>query len=136
MAFIDARTLPDASRIDADLIIIGGGLAGITLAKQLAGGPLKVAILESGGREIDMENQALYAGSAVVRAPDNPDKPLDAYPAQSRIRAFGGSGHVWGGKCAPLDPADFAQRDWAPHSGWPVSREQLQPFYDRACDCA
>jgi choline dehydrogenase-like flavoprotein len=134
MAFIDARTLPDASRIVADLIIIGGGLAGITLAKELAGGPLKIAILESGGREIDMENQALYAGSAVVRAPGNPDKPLDDYPVQSRIRAFGGSGHVWGGKCAPLDPADFAQRDWAPHSGWPVSREQLQPFYDRACD--
>jgi len=134
MAFIDARTLPDASQITADLIIIGGGLAGITLAKELAGGPLKVAILESGGREIDMENQALYAGSAVVRAPGNPDKPLDDYPVQSRIRAFGGSGHVWGGKCAPLDPADFAQRDWAPHSGWPMSREQLQPFYDRACD--
>jgi choline dehydrogenase-like flavoprotein len=134
MAFIDARTLPDASRIVADLIIIGGGLAGITLAKELAGGPLKIAILESGGREIDMENQALYAGSAVVRAPGNPDKPLDDYPVQSRIRAFGGSGHVWGGKCAPLDPADFAQRDWAPHSGWPISREQLQPFYDRACD--
>jgi choline dehydrogenase-like flavoprotein len=134
MAFIDARTLPDASRIVADLIIIGGGLAGITLAKELAGGPLKIAILESGGREIEMENQALYAGSAVVRAPGNPDKRLDDYPVQSRIRAFGGSGHVWGGKCAPLDPADFAQRDWAPHSGWPVSREQLQPFYDRACD--
>jgi choline dehydrogenase-like flavoprotein len=134
MAFIDARALPDASRIEADLIIIGGGLAGITLAKELAGGSLKVAILESGGREIDMDNQALYAGSAVVRAPGNPDKPLDAYPAQSRIRAYGGSGHVWGGKCAPLDPADFAERAWAPHSGWPVSREQMQPFYDRACD--
>lgn len=134
MAFIDARTLPNASAIEADLVIIGGGMAGITLAKELAGGPLKVAILESGGREIDMENQALYAGSAVVRAPGNPDKPLDDYPVQSRIRAYGGSAHVWGGKCAPLDPADFAKRAWAPHSGWPVSCEQLQPFYDRACD--
>lgn len=134
MAFIDAKALPDASRIDADLIIIGGGMAGITLARQLAGGPLKVAILESGGREIDMDNQALYAGSAVVRGPGNPDKPFDDYPVQSRVRALGGSGMVWGGKCAPLDPADFAARDWAPHSGWPMSREQLQPFYDRACD--
>ena len=134
MAFIDARTLPDASRIEADLVIIGGGLAGITLAKELAGGPLKVAILESGGREIDMEVQALYAGAAVVKAPDNPDKPFSDYPIQSRVRALGGSGMVWGGKCAPLDPADFAARPWAPHSGWPVTREQMQPFYDRACD--
>lgn len=134
MAFIDARALPDASRIEADLIIIGGGLAGIALARELAGGPIRIALLESGGREIDMDNQALYAGSATVRAPDNADRPLNDYPAQSRIRALGGSGHIWGGKCAPLDPADFAQRDWAPHSGWPMSREQLQPFYDRACD--
>lgn len=134
MAFIDARALPDASRIEADLIIVGGGLAGIALARELAGGPIRIAVLESGGREIDMDNQSLYAGSATVRAPDNADRPLNDYPAQSRIRALGGSGHVWGGKCAPLDPADFAQRDWAPHSGWPMSREQLQPFYDRACD--
>ncbi|WP_419252755.1 FAD-dependent oxidoreductase [Caulobacter sp. ErkDOM-YI] len=134
MAFIDARTLPDASRIEADLIIIGGGIAGIALARELAGGSIRVAVLESGGREIDMDNQALYAGSATIRGPDNPDRALNDYPAQSRIRALGGSAHVWGGKCAPLDPADFVQRDWAPHSGWPMSREQLQPFYDRACD--
>lgn len=134
MAIIDARTLPDASRIEADLIIIGGGLAGIALAKELAGGPLKVVILESGGLEIDMENQALYAGSGVQKAPGNPDRPFDNYPVQSRVRALGGSGHVWGGKCGPLDPADFAERDWIPYSGWPVTREEMQPYYDRACD--
>jgi choline dehydrogenase-like flavoprotein len=134
MAFIDARALPDASRIESDLVIIGGGMAGIALAKELAGGPLKVAILESGGREMEDETQALYAGSDVVRARDNPDKPFDDYPIQSRARVLGGSGMVWGGKCAPLDPADFAARPWAPHSGWPVTREQMQPFYDRACD--
>jgi choline dehydrogenase-like flavoprotein len=134
MAIIDARTLPDASRIEADLVIIGGGLAGITLAKELAGGPLKVALLESGGLEIDGDNQALYAGSGVQRAPNNPDRPFDDYPIQSRVRALGGSGHVWGGKCAPLDPADFAERPWIPHSGWPVTRRQMQPYYDRACD--
>jgi choline dehydrogenase-like flavoprotein len=134
MAFIDARALPDASRIETDLVIIGGGMAGITLARELAGGPIRVAILEGGGREIDMENQALYAGTGVMRGPGNPDRPFNDYPVQSRIRALGGSGHVWGGKCGPLDPGDFAARDWAPRSGWPVTREQLQPFYDRACD--
>lgn len=134
MAIIDARTLPDASLIEADLLIIGGGMAGIALAKELAGGPLKVAILESGGLEIDADNQALYAGSGVQRAPGNPDRLFDDYPIQSRVRALGGSGMVWGGKCAPLDPADFAERPWIPHSGWPVTRAQMQPYYDRACD--
>lgn len=134
MAIIDARTLPDASPIEADLVIIGGGLAGIALAKELSGDPLKVVILESGGLEMDMEVQALYAGSGVQTAPGNPDRPFDAYPIQSRVRALGGSGLVWGGKCAPLDPADFAERAWIPHSGWPINRAQMQPYYDRACD--
>jgi len=134
MAIIDARTLPDASPIEADLLIIGGGMAGIALAKELAGGALKVAILESGGLEIDEANQALYVGSGVQRAPGNPDRPFDEYLVQSRIRALGGSGMVWGGKCAPLDPADFAERPWIAHSGWPITREAMQPYYDRACD--
>lgn len=134
MAFIDAQALPDASAIQADLIIIGGGLAGISLAKELAGGPIKVAILEGGGRDIEDDSQALYAGSATMRGPGNADRPLNDFPGQSRVRALGGSAHVWGGKCGPLDPGDFAARDWVPHSGWPMSRQDLQPFYDRACD--
>lgn len=134
MAIIDARTLPDASALEADLVIIGGGLAGITLAKELAGGPLKVVVLESGGREIEPETQALYAGACVQKADGAKDRPLNEYPVQSRVRALGGSGHVWGGKCGPLDPADFAERAWIPYSGWPVSREAMQPYYDRACD--
>jgi choline dehydrogenase-like flavoprotein len=134
MAFIDARTLPADSRIAADLIIIGGGMAGIAIARQFAGSSLKVAILESGGRQIEDATQDLYDAAATVRAPDNPDRPFDVYPRSSRARVLGGSGMVWGGKCRPLDAADFAKRDWIPHSGWPMSRRQLQPFYDRACD--
>lgn len=134
MAIIDARTLPDASLLEADLVIIGGGLAGITLAKELAGGSLKIIVLESGGLEMEAENQALYAGSCVQKAHGAKDRPLHDYPIQSRVRALGGAGHVWGGKCGPLDPADFAERPWIPYSGWPVTREEMQPYYDRACD--
>lgn len=134
MAFIDARTLPAESRIEADLIIIGAGMAGITIAREFAGGTVKVAILESGGREIDDATQDLYDAAATMRGPDNPDRPFDFYPRSSRARVLGGSGMVWGGKCRPLDDADFVRRDWIPHSGWPMSRRDLQPFYDRACD--
>jgi choline dehydrogenase-like flavoprotein len=134
MAFIDARTLPEATEIEADLILIGGGLASISIAKQWAGVGRSVAILESGGQERDMEIQALYAGAGVMRGPGNPDRNIDAYPIQSRARWYGGSGNVWGGKCAPLDPADFERREWLERTGWPVTRAQLNPYYDRACD--
>lgn len=134
MAFIDARTLPEASEIEADLILIGGGLANIAIAKQWAGAGKSVAILESGGRELDMEIQALYAGAGIMRAPGNPERNIDEYLIQSRARWYGGSGNVWGGKCVPLDESDFARRDWLGRTGWPVTRAQMQPYYDRACE--
>lgn len=133
MAFIDARTLPNGTAIEADLVIIGGGMAGITIATAWANAGKSVAVLESGGRDMDMEIQALYAGTGVMRAPGAADRPINEYLIQSRYRALGGAGNVWGGKSVPLDPSDFAQRPWLERTGWPMTRAQLQPFYDRAC---
>lgn len=134
MPLTDARTLPDASRIEADIVIIGGGMAGLAIAHEFAGSSVRVAVLESGGPEPDMELQALYDGPGVMSGPGNPDRPINEYLGQSRVRALGGSGHVWGGKCGPLDEADFTRRAWRPLSGWPFGRRELKPFYDRACD--
>lgn len=134
MPLTDARTLPEASRIEADIVIIGGGMAGLAIAHELAGSNARVAVLESGGPEPDPEMQKLYEGTGVMSGPGNPDLPIDDYLSQSRVRALGGSGHVWGGKCGPLDEADFAPRPWRSMSGWPFGRRELKPFYDRACD--
>jgi len=134
MPFIDARGLPGDSEIVSDLMVIGAGMAGLTLAREWAKTGARVALLESGGETFDPEIQELYRGEGTMRGAGNADKPFDAYAATSRYRMLGGSGNIWGGKCVPLDPADFARRDWIPHSGWPVSRRSLQPYYDRACD--
>ena len=32
----------------------------------------------------------------------------------------------------PLDPIDFETRSQVPHSGWPISLEDLLPFYPQA----
>ena len=48
--FHDARQLSAGTQPDCDLCIIGAGAAGIPLARRFAGGPLRVALLESGGR--------------------------------------------------------------------------------------
>lgn len=130
--FIDAEQLNDQSTIDSRVLIVGGGIAGIALARQLADAGLDVAILESGGEKPDDRVQDLYAGSMTVGDAHSGARRLDEYLTSSRVRCFGGSGNVWGGKCAPLDPMDFERRDWIPHSGWPFSRAVLQPYYDRA----
>src|SRR4051794_3738976 len=129
---IDAEQLPDGSAIEVRVLIAGGGLAGIALGRQLADAGLAVAILESGGTNPDPRQQALYNGKMTV-GDGQSTASFDQYLTASRVRCFGGSGNVWGGKCGPLDPLDFERRAWVPYSGWPITRAAMQPYYDRAC---
>ena len=109
--FIDLRSVPDATTIDADVCIVGGGAAGITLAMELLGHGHRVCLLESGGLDHEPAVADLGAGENI----GEPYYPLD----HARLRFFGGTTAIWGGRIARLDPIDFQARDWAPHSGWP-----------------
>lgn len=129
---LDARQLSDGSTLSARLVIIGGGMAGIAIARDLRDAGVDILILESGGETPQRDIQALYEGKGVMRDPDGRTTDMTAYLPSSRIRAFGGSGHVWGGKCGRLDPTDFEARAWVPGSGWPFDRSHLDPYYDRA----
>ncbi len=131
---LDAEELEDGSALEAKVIIAGGGMAGLLLARQLGDAGIDVIVLESGGQAPDTRVQSLYAGKMTLGGPGNPDRDLNDYLISSRVRCLGGSGNVWGGKCAPLDPMDYQKREWVAHSGWPVTRAAMQPFYDRACD--
>jgi choline dehydrogenase-like flavoprotein len=31
-----------------------------------------------------------------------------------------------------MDPLDFEKRDWIPHSGWPIKKTDLEPYYAKA----
>ena len=122
--FIDARTLAPATLLEPDLAIVGGGPAGISLALALANTKLKIVLLESGGKAFDPKIQKMYTGGETgVRY-----TALDA----GRLRFMGGSSNHWGGWCRPLDEADFAARDWVPHSGWPITRKALEPYFPKA----
>jgi choline dehydrogenase-like flavoprotein len=120
----DARTLPDGTEIESDVCIVGGGAAGITIARELSHTPLRVCLLESGGLEFDPRTQALYRGEVIGFPYYDPDK--------FRLRFFGGTTNHWQGVCRPLDPLDFERRGWVPGSGWPFGRAVLEPYYARA----
>ena len=123
-ALIDARSLPDATVLTPDLVIIGGGPAGISLALALANSKLNIVLLESGGMNFDPKVQNMYAGDETgVRY-----TALDA----GRLRFLGGSSNHWGGWCRPMDEIDFEARDWMAHSGWPITRTALEPYFQRA----
>lgn len=116
--------MPDGTVIRCDVCIVGSGAAGITMARRLGNGPLRVCLLESGGLEEEPESQALSQGENVG---------LPYYDLQeTRSRVFGGSTNRWGGWCRPLDELDFEHRPWVAYSGWPITRRDLEPFYEQA----
>src|SRR5215510_11538293 len=121
---IDARKLPDNSVIEGDVCIIGAGAAGISMAMDWIKTPYKVVLLESGGFEYDEKVQDLYKGKGTGQK---------YYPLRSsRLSMFGGTTGHWAGMCAPFDDIDFMKRDWVPHSGWPITLKDLDPYYARA----
>jgi len=120
----DARSVPDGTVVDADIVVIGAGAAGITLALTLTGTPLRVVVLESGGEHFEAATQALYRG---------PNTGLPYFPLDTaRLRFLGGSTNHWGGVCRPFDDADFEGQEWVPLSAWPISRADVAPYYERA----
>ncbi len=110
--------------ISTQVCIIGAGVAGITMARRLLGRGIEVLLLESGGVDYDADTAALNEGES---------SGLPYYDLQqARLRFFGGTTAIWGGRCAELDPIDFERRAWVPHSGWPLTWEELQPYYREA----
>ena len=65
MPIVDARTLPNGHRVEADICIVGSGAAGLSVVRSLLDSGLKVAVLESGGFEQDPATQDLNRGSSV-----------------------------------------------------------------------
>ena len=117
----DSRELPKDSVIEADVCIVGSGAAGITIARDLRNGPLSVCLVESGGLELDPEIQDLNRGEV-----------LDAFFFDlefSRLRMFGGTTNHWSGTSRPLGELTLRSRPGIDHSGWPISRSELTPYF-------
>ena len=102
--FHDSRRLDDGAEIRVDVCIVGAGAAGIALARELLGQPVRVALLTSGDFEFQRRPQRLYAGENIGRS------GYSTY--QSRVRMFGGSTTRWAGQCRPLERIDFERLDY------------------------
>jgi choline dehydrogenase-like flavoprotein len=144
----DLGSLDAEARLDTDLVIIGGGPAGLTIAREFFGTSTRVLILESGRLEENPRFANLNTVESIGEPKDEAQvrKRIAFHGAQSsswsnesqrfgvRCRVLGGSSHVWAGKSAAFDAIDFAVRDWVPYSGWPFGLETLSPYLDRAAD--
>lgn len=124
MKVSDLRALENDSEFVADLCIVGSGPAGLSIAKEFIGTSVNVLIVESGSKVEDLETQSLYEI-------ENVGVPRQNHLV-TRYRIFGGTSHLWTGRCAPFDELDFEQRSWVPYSGWSITRRSLDPYLERA----
>ena len=115
---------PDFSTKLFDVCIIGGGVAGITLAVKLGQAGRSVLLVEAGDRHFSATSQSYYRGDLG----DLENLPLH----ETRIRALGGSSNHWGGWCRTLDAYDFARSDLSPDGAWPIGKPDIDPYFREA----
>lgn len=91
-------------------------------AQEFIGTSARICIIESGVMNLDPKYQTLNEIEC-VNLPVAPN---------SRARGFGGTTKVWAGRWREHDEIDFEKRDWVPNSGWPIGKNDLTPYYQRA----
>lgn len=121
----DARYIIPDSLIEADLCIVGGGAAAISLALEYMTSGKQVVMIPGGGPNQSASAIDLYRGKV---SPSGSHEPLE----ENRLRMWGGTTTVWGGRCVPFDPIDFESRSWMLDSGWPIGLDDLNDYISRA----
>lgn len=144
----------------ADVIVVGAGLSGSWVAKELTAKGMTVALLDagslldhnmlsaaSGRRTIFNPRYHLFRMKLLLRGQTDRalnrfissessklflDRRTDPYTTPSnkefswlRVRAVGGRGHLWGRVMLRLTDQQLS----APASEWPVTYQELCPYY-------
>lgn len=109
--------------LQADLVIVGAGAAGLALAAEFLNTRWRVIVLESGLHGPDSIADELNQLDSIGLRHDG--------WREGRTRAFGGTTRAWGGQLVPMRESELAEREWVPGSGWPLSLQELQPHYRR-----
>ena len=105
-----------------DVCVIGSGPAGMTVAAELARAGARLCVLESGLDKVTPHGDLLRdVRSEGIHIKD-----------YSRERVLGGASTTWAGLSSPLDPIDMERRPYLRHSGWPIERGELLPYYEAA----
>lgn len=111
------------AQMEATVCIVGTGPAGAFAAVDLAVAGYDVLLVEAGNDFPQTEPHGFIGNVDVSGAIDL---------RFGFARQIGGSSNLWAGRIACFDPIDFEERPWVPESGWPITRRELDPYYQRA----
>jgi len=133
---------------DTDVVVVGSGVAGALLARELMSAGLGVTILEAGETWQRGESFTRYMQSwnRTITAPFKPASwapiPADhSYFAgkgnkkyqPAFLKGVGGTTRQWTGITPRFLPADFELHSrYGIGTDWPISYDELEPYYVRA----
>lgn len=105
-----------------DVVIVGGGTVALLLAVLLERQGQRVLVLETGGGGFEAPAQELNDATVIGRAHTG--------ISMARGRALGGTSNLWGGQLTGFVPSDFEARAGVSDAPWPISYEDLLPWYE------
>ena len=114
----------ESPELKSDACIIGGGAAGITLARKLGSLGHDVILAEGGSLKYEQQSQDLYQGKVVG------DQYYDLMA--TRLRFFGGATNHWAGHYAPLHSYDFTNKVPGIQTAWPIDYSAFNSYIDKA----
>jgi len=97
--------------MDYEYTIIGGGIVGLILFKELLNKNKKVCLIESNNNDLN---------KGYISSNSFPHDDLD----KNRFRGLGGTSHKWGGGCVLFEPKDFEK--------WPFDYDFFMKYYIKA----
>jgi choline dehydrogenase-like flavoprotein len=100
--------------LEADVLVVGAGIAGLILATRLASAGKRVVVLESGGERQEGETHPLNDVDHV--------RTVYSGAANGRFRCLGGTSTRWGGAMIPFLATDLAD------SKWPIAHTDLMAY--------
>ena len=101
------------------VVVVGAGAVGLYAAAQLAARGRQVLLFEAGEPHLGSFNTASYTSIG---------RPHSGIRI-GRSRTLGGTTNLWGGQLVEFQRIDFEGRDWLPGSRWPITYDELAPYY-------
>jgi glucose dehydrogenase len=130
-----------SSRSEADVVVIGSGISGTLVARELTAAGRRVTLIERGAYvpwEEQIENASdegppIYEGDAPT-AVHNDENAADGVDWRwEYVYAVGGTCNHWVGVSPRFLPEDFEMRSrYGVFVDWPLTYEELEPDYARA----
>ena len=112
---------------NGDVIIVGAGAVGLTMAIYLARRGIDVTVVEAGPVAPNSDSQAFFQ-AASASGYDLPGLHL------GRFRALGGTTNFWGGQLVPFDQHIFDGRPKIGADPWPIDALELEKYYRYTLD--